>query len=841
MDKSSLLHFLLKEFGTQVAVLLLVLSSAMYGPFSATAKQDFFLVSSLQDTAHRLEQAAHSSLRFLKSKNSADLDVYNSQILAVGKTYAELAPHFKDAPNLQKKFLEVQKKSRAFFLATNERLETGLRSGAAGGERALASSAEADEAVSLLEALSRDIRETSSRPLQIGTWTLPAEGVFFWVGILFSSLLVLASQRLQKADLRAKKRDLSEMKIQSILLDGILNSISEALIVIDERGRFTRYNTAAQRIIGSQLKSISSEEDAREFGFFDIETLQALGLQEMPFTRALRGEAVDDLEMLVHNETHPEGIYISVSSRYLNDIDGSIRGALVVFRDISKRKATELEWQRARESALETARKKSDFLAAMSHEIRTPMNGVIGMTTLLAETPLSAEQRDYVGTIQRSAEALLRLINDILDHSKIEAGKVQIHPRPFDLKFLFEDVVELFNPTVREKNLALDLSWSGRGVWFFMGDPERLRQILVNLLGNAVKFTEKGRVQVKVESEGAPGDGGLIPLKVSVCDTGAGLSEEECQLLFQKYVQTKSGMKYGGTGLGLSICRQLVELMGGAIGVESKPGLGSTFWFTLKLPVSQPEDIAAKKEPSFAALFTGRVLLAEDQPVNQRVAVAYLEKLGLSVEVAANGQNAVEKALKNPYDLILMDCQMPVMTGYEATQRIRQGQSGAARTPVVALTAEGTSGERATCFSVGMDDFLTKPLELEHLVAVLRRWLPGSSPALDVSALEKLKTYVVNNKSLTQALIEDYQKSAPGLLAELREAWQQGRLDEARAAAHALKSTSATLGASSVAALCQQVEDLEQAEGFAELVAKLEKQLEQSQRELQKYLTKAAA
>jgi signal transduction histidine kinase len=704
MGESSLFKFLMTRIGAPLGVVVLALSTLFYFQnISKTADADTLTL--LEESKQFVLEAEKDSDRFLATGQSKALDDYNQQIVQLNSRVNTLAQKFANAPETQTKLYEMQKKFRGYFSSVNENL-VRKQNGTYQAERAPA--AVQKKPALLIEGMIQDIKENSSQPQNFLGLTLPWAQWKFLFGLLFASFCILAGHLLQRTSSRHQRKNISDLQIQSILLEGILNSMSEALLVIDEKGRFTRYNIAAQRIIGTKLKSIASEADAQALGFYNLEGNEPLPLKELPFARAFRAEQLDDLELRVQNEQHPEGMYISLSSRYLNDIDGSIRGALVVFRDISRRKATEKEWLKAREAAVEASRKKSDFLAAMSHEIRTPMNGVIGMTTLLADTTLNTEQNEYVGTIKRSAESLLMLINDILDHSKIEAGKIQLNPRPFDLKFLANDVLELFMPAVREKNIDLDLKLKGEAAWKFVGDDARLRQILVNLLGNAIKFTEKGFVALEISCQLQ--ENGAAALKFEVRDSGPGLEEEEKNSLFQKYFQAKAGMKYGGTGLGLSICRQLVDLMHGQIGLESTPGEGSNFWFTVEFPLAANFEKSPQQEATFAAIFHGRVLLAEDQMVNQRVATTYLRKMGLEVDTANNGQIAVEKALTQKYDLIFMDCQMPVMTGYEATQQLRQKLSQPL--PIIALTAEGTSGERSACFAAGMDDFLTKPLVL---------------------------------------------------------------------------------------------------------------------------------
>lgn len=842
MDRSlSLFEHLLQRFGALLGALLVVAAVGVYFE-NETSAIDKKSVALLQNARAAVAMAEREARSYLASGKAPDLESYNREILKIGQAYQQLSETLREAEDVRTAWRDVQTASKNHFLTLNENI---LKKQSRAGKN-LSFHTDETEVANILNQLgqiSDEIQRHSSKHWGAGAADLP---IALWQLL---GLLLLASYALWRyhvAGVHAKARfakDVSDLKIQSILLDGILNSISEAMIVIDENGRFTRYNSAAERIIGKKLKSISSEADAEAFGFFQLESGAPVALADLPFERALRGEQLEDVEYLVRNEAQPHGMYISISSRYLTGVTGQIQGALVVFRDVSRRKATEKEWLRARESALETARKKSEFLAAMSHEIRTPMNGVMGMATLLADTTLSHEQSDYVGTIQRSAEALLRLINDILDHSKIEAGVVEFNAKAFDLEVLCADVLELFHPAVREKNVDLTAEFAGESAWTLLGDAGRLRQILVNLLGNAVKFTDVGHIRLFVEALPTTGAGArastesLRRFKVSISDTGPGFSETESEFLFQKYFQTKAGMRYGGTGLGLSICHQLIELMGGTIGLESQPGVGSTFWFTLELPIAERDQIVAPTEHSFAPIFSGRVLLAEDQIINQRVAATYLQKLGLEVEIAGNGQIAVQKAMAAPYDLILMDCQMPILTGYEATKKIRelQAAAGAARTTIVALTAEGTSGERKTCIAAGMDDFLTKPLELEKLTETLRRWLKNAPQVLDLKALEKLKSYVVNNKSLTDALIEDFLQTGPQLFDDMETGLREGSLERVGAAAHALKSCSATLGAKGLAELCQKIEDAEELSVAQMLFGGVRAQLDASAAELKKH------
>lgn len=382
---------------------------------------------------------------------------------------------------------------------------------------------------------------------------------------------------------------------------------------------------------------------------------------------------------------------------------------------------------RARDEALAASNAKSRFLAIMSHEIRSPLNAVIGALGLLRETRLDDDQRRFVDISRGCAESLLAQANDILDYSKIEANKLGIEPAPFDIRRLIADVADSFEARCREKSIALAVEIDERMPRSLVGDGARVRQVVVNLVDNSLKFTETGEIRIAVEVTSTSDKG--VQLKFVVRDTGLGISEQNQARLFEEFWSwaPEAPDRIMGTGLGLAISSRLVALMGGEIGVDSELGVGSTFWFRLPFKEAGYSAVTTAGRPRSDAdtgrRLSGRVLMAEDDMANQMIGRAMLTRSGLSVDVVGNGREALEAVRSQAYDAVLMDIDMPEMNGLEATRRIRALSGEGARTPVIAMTAHAMRGDREKFLAEGLDDYIVKPINRERLIQCLEQWL----------------------------------------------------------------------------------------------------------------------
>jgi len=775
-----------------------------------------------------------------------------------------------------------------------------------------------------------------------------------------------------------------------------LSSIGEGIIATDTLGKITFMNPVAEKLTGVQAKNATGQ---------DLSSVLKLEREKSKVRRNLlkdvfKNRKAKNLSNLYLVSVQGKQVPVDVTITPIQDNNKLLLGAIMIFRDITEHRLYEAELKRAKEEAerakvelekinaelkksIEKTRQlavqaeaaniaKSEFLANMSHEIRTPMNAVIGMAGLLFGTNLDEEQLEYVKTIRSSGEALLNIINDILDFSKIESGKVELESQPFYLSNCIEESLDLVANKATEKNLNLVYILDGISEDKFEGDETRIRQILNNLLSNAVKFTEKGEIVVSVKSSAA---GKARLLHFAVRDTGIGIPKERIDRLFKSFSQVDASVnrKYGGTGLGLAISKRLSELMGGTIWVESKPGVGSTFHFTVKVkplpqdtesvfkdipqisgkialiidrfdstltslstflqkwgmvtltahsrvqatnilkrkkdidvilldrdladaegldwlknirqeanqpdtpvilmlkmgqgeshvlgdvrvavtcitkPIKQaqlfkailsvfnPEAVPEKTisesiptlDPNMAEKYPMRILLAEDNVINQKFALRLLEKMGYQADLASNGFEVLEAVQRQHYDLILMDVQMPEMDGLEATRQIREKWKDNDRPRIIALTANATREDRSKCLNAGMDSYLSKPIRMEELVDVLKNYYPGNpigksaciadlkqgtrseepyaeNSAIHQDSLDRLKN---NAGPIFKELIDLFRKHTPELISEMEASYANRDIVTLRRTAHTLKSSSATFGALKLSRLCKELEKLDE-------------------------------
>ncbi len=642
-------------------------------------------------------------------------------------------------------------------------------------------------------------------------------------------------------------------------------SSSRYLFVLNDITQYRKTETELQEA-GSNVVAVIENTDAPIFSIdfnHRITVMNSAFIDEMQKRTGIIPEKGDDFrkflsknlrdtwestirQVMKGNQTsrdetieYPDGSvdYFDVSYYPISTPEHLIIGVSILSRKVTERIRIASELQKAKEMAEGATQAKSDFLATMSHVIRTPLNGLLGMTDLLSTTVLNAGQQEYVDAIKLSGETLLSVINDVLDYTRIESGKMELDNRPFEIKASIRETFDLLRYKAVEKNNELRLQVGDQVPAVISGDKARLRQILVNLVGNAIKFTDNGSIHVKVKV--LKQSNTQVELEFAVSDTGIGMTSEQIARLFNSFTQADSSTygKYGGSGLGLTICRRLVELMHGTIRVESIPAQGSTFFFTIQTEIIQHQQAVKDRsgdrtqqaiasngskqsnDHEIASMYPLRILIAEDNEINQIVARKQFQKLGYEPDMAINGQEALEMARKKAYDIIFMDVQMPVMNGFEATAGILSDTYIIKKPIIIAMTAMGLEGDREKCLEAGMNDYLSKPVTIEPIKQIIFSWgskksikAPVTVPVqqndlIDKSITERLKLMADDDPGFYPSLVSLYTKQSNETLEEIYDFFVAGNLDLLGKAAHKLKGSSLNLGARQVAELCRIIEE----------------------------------
>jgi PAS domain S-box-containing protein len=636
--------------------------------------------------------------------------------------------------------------------------------------------------------------------------------------VVGSAVLIIAVQRVARR--------------QSDRFQSVVQNAKDVILLSDKHGTITYASPSSLTVFGhrpGELVGTPLEDWVHPDDGFD------------PEFAAWRAPDGADAQLMLRFR-RADGTWALCEANRANMLDEpAMKSVVLNLHDITERARASDEIVQARDEAVRAMNVKSQFLASMSHEIRTPLNGVLGLTELLLSTPLDGEQVQYATSAHSAAESLLAIVNDILDFSKIEAGKLGIEDVQLDARAVVEDVAALMTPQAQAKGLTLEVEVDPGLPVDVRGDPLRLRQVLLNLAANAVKFTDAGCVTIAARVITANDE--RVSMDFQVADTGIGISANDQSRIFGAFAQADSSVtrRYGGTGLGLAISRELVRAMGGELRVQSEVGCGSTFAFDITLTKNISDartntpQAPAREAGEDGRAFVGRVLLVEDIQVNQLVATRMLTKLGFDVDVVANGVEALDILTSNQYLLVFMDCQMPVMDGYEATRQLRRRERDLGSvTPVrvIAMTAAAMEGDRERCLRAGMDDYITKPLTLATLRAMASRWiaqLPEPSPpveaavpalasdlAVDPNRLEELRALDTGDGMLFERLIASFFDSANAQIGRLRDAVREGNPEGVERAAHALKGSSGNVGATHLAEHAATLERLARGRALGE-------------------------
>lgn len=597
----------------------------------------------------------------------------------------------------------------------------------------------------------------------------------------------------------------------------LIEASLDPLVTINAQGKITDVNQAAERVTGSSRERLIGS-DFSEY-FTDLQK------QQRSYQQVFSAGQITDYPLVMR---HVSGRFTEVlcnASVYYND-SGEVEGILVAARDVTRQKQIESELVQAKILAESANKAKSEFLANMSHEIRTPMNAIIGLSHLALNKDISPEIRDYLEKIYSSSNSLLSILNDILDLSKLEAGRLTIDYSPFELDGVLDAIRNLFTDRAEQKPLDLIIDVAPDVPHNLVGDALRLQQVLINLLGNAIKFTERGQVALKITVQQI--DSSQARLLFCVTDTGIGMSDHDLEKLFQPFSQVDGSItrRFGGTGLGLVISHNLLQLMGSEFSVESSPGVGSSFSFELVLGVStlsnQYKSVAPVSAQGDAGrlLEGSRILVAEDNLINQKVVREFLNLSGVRVEIANNGKETLALLQDGVFDAVLMDVHMPEMDGFEATKLIRN-QARFADLPVIALTAGVTKEERDKCIASGMNDFIAKPINPKKLMSTLAQWIKPSGATATVEPvpvklfgvddlpdfdLRNLLLMLGNNQELATRLLFDFMASMENLPSEIDAMIIAGNFISAREQVHKIKGASGNIGALRLYAACEALE-----------------------------------
>ncbi|MEV6305604.1 PAS domain S-box protein [Actinoplanes sp. NPDC051861] len=610
------------------------------------------------------------------------------------------------------------------------------------------------------------------------------------------------------ADVEAEQRLRSERE----QLEMIMAAASDPFVSMDEHGRITEFNGQAERVFGRRRDEVLGVEVVGNI---------VPGRYAGALDRVLDGR----WDWLLDRPTEMyalrrDGTELPIELTLWRTRRNGTPTFHAFARDITARRQTQLALGQARDQAIEMARLKSQFLASMSHEIRTPMNGVIGLSGLLLETALDPKQRQFAEGIRNAGLGLLSVINDVLDFSKLEAGKVLPDRVDFEVPRLLDEVVALLTDCTGDKSLTVFAHCDPRIAHPICGDAGKLRQVLLNLVGNAIKFTERGQVAVTATPVGDSGSGVPLPVRFAVTDTGIGIEEDKHGLLFEPFTQADAGTtrRFGGTGLGLAICHELVAVMGGKIDLTSRPGQGSTFSFTVPLWPATADVVAPAPAPAVTtgrASGQGHVLLVEDNEINQTVALGILAGLGWTADVAADGRAAVAMAAAGDYQAIFMDCLMPEMDGYTATAEIRRGEAAGVHVPIIAMTAGAMAEDRARCLEAGMDDHIAKPVMPQDIAGALdraRAGQPPPEPAGDVRREIEQRLELLRSAAPTldgdalSGLLRRLTEQVPALVDDIYHALALDHAEALAGAAHQLKGAAGNIGAQSLADVADRVE-----------------------------------